>query len=149
MLLPEVKSRTQGSRPRPRTQKNFEAKDQRHRRKCSPKKKHLQKSFSGDLRKKSLKKIFIRRKRSSKNFFQAISTSGKQKKVFANFPRGFWRFSTKFQRFKKLSCPRAKDRAIFKDLRLWGQGLQNVSSRTSSRPRPSSRTPPLVIALSL
>ena len=24
----------------------------------------------------------------------------KTKKVFANFPRGFWRFPTKFQRFK-------------------------------------------------
>ena len=25
----------------------------------------------------------------------------KTKNVFANFPRGFWRFPTKFQRFKK------------------------------------------------
>ena len=25
----------------------------------------------------------------------------KTKKVFANFPRGFWRFPTKLQRFKK------------------------------------------------
>ena len=25
----------------------------------------------------------------------------KTKKVFTNFPRGFWRFPTKFQRFKK------------------------------------------------
>ena len=30
------------------------------------------------------------------------------------------------------------------DLRGQGQGLQNVSSRTSSRPRTSSRTPPLI-----
>ena len=28
-------------------------------------------------------------------FFQAISKRGKQKKVFANLPRGFWRFPTK------------------------------------------------------
>ena len=76
--------------------------------------------------------------------------------VFANFLRGFWRFPTKFQQFKKLCCPRAEDRAIFEDLRLQGQGqgldlrgqgqgqgLQNVSSRTSSRPRTSSKTPPL------
>ena len=65
----------------------------------------------------------------------------KTKKVFANFPRGFWRFPTKFQRFKKYCCPGAEDRAIFKDLRLrgLGQGLQNVSSRTSSR------IPPLLI----
>ena len=80
----------------------------------------------------------------------------KIKKVFANFLRGFWRFPTKFQLFKKYCCPRAEDRAIFEDLRLrgqsqgqgldlrgQGQGLQNVFSRTSSRPRTSSRTPPL------
>ena len=84
----------------------------------------------------------------------------KTKKVLANFPRGFWRFPTKFQLFKKECCPRAEDRPIFEDLRLrgqgqgqgldlrgqgQGQGLQNVSSRTSSRPRTSSRTPPLPI----
>ena len=68
----EVESRTRGSRPRPRTQKNprprprtafprtepFEAKDRNARgqgqglrthRKCSQKKKNLQKYFSGDL----------------------------------------------------------------------------------------------------
>ena len=86
----------------------------------------------------------------------------KTKKVLANFPRGFWRFPTKFQLFKKECCPRAEDRPIFEDLRLrgqgqgqgldlrgqgQGQGLQNVSSRTSSRPRTSSRTPPLLITL--
>ena len=65
----------------------------------------------------------------------------KTKKVFANFPRGFWRFPTKFQLFKKFPCPRAEDRAIFENLRLrgQGQGLENVSAR----PRTSSRTPPL------
>ena len=42
----------------------------------------------------------------------------KTKKVFANFPRGFWRFPTKFQLFKKKCCPQAEDSAIFKDLRL-------------------------------
>ena len=64
----------------------------------------------------------------------------KTKKVFANFPRGFRRFSTKFQRFKKQCCPRAEDKAISEDLRLQGQGLQNLSTR----PRTSSRTPLLV-----
>ena len=69
-------SRTQGSRPGPWTQKNFEAKDrpsrgqgQGHRRKCSQKK-GLQKFFSCDFK----KKVF-------KNFFQA-------KKVFKNFFSG-------------------------------------------------------------
>ena len=65
-------------------------------------------------------------------------------------------FSADLQNFndlKKWCCPRAKDRAIFEDLTPRGQGLdlrgqgqghQNVSSRTSSRPRTSYRTPPLV-----
>ena len=51
----KVKSRTQGSRPRPRTQKNFEAKDQGHRRKYSPKK--VFKNFF--QAKNVLKKIFL------------------------------------------------------------------------------------------
>ena len=56
--------------------------------------------------------------------------------MFANFPRGFWRFPTKFQLFKKWCCARAEDRAIFEDLRLRGQGQghQNVSSRTPPLP---------------
>ena len=60
------KSRTQGSRPKPRrrTQKNprprtgmLKAKDQGHKRKCSPKK-SLQNFFSGYLRKKRSGKKF-------------------------------------------------------------------------------------------
>ena len=109
-----MKSRTQGSRPRPRAQKNFEAKDrpsrgQGHgqRRKYSPKKEGLQNFFSG-------KKVF-------KNFFSGDFHLRKTKKVFTNFLRGFWRFPTKFQQFKKQCCPRAEDRAIFEDLRLRGQ----------------------------
>ena len=65
--LPEVESRTQGSRPRPRTQKNFEAKakdrpsrgqGQGHIRKCSPKKKRYSKTFLGKI---GLQKFFFRR----------------------------------------------------------------------------------------
>ena len=105
---PEVESRTQGSRPRLRTQKNFEAKDRPSRGQgprsqtqvFSERKQVIQKFFSGDLKKKVLK-ILAGEKGLQKIFFQAISTWGKQKKVFANFPRGFWRFSTKFQQFKK------------------------------------------------
>ena len=55
------------------------------------------------LQKKGLKNFFSSdlKKRSSKIFFQAISTWRKQKKVFKNFLRGFWRFPAKFQWFKK------------------------------------------------
>ena len=86
------KARGQGhkkiSRPRPRTNPlEAKAKDQGHRRKCSSKKKRSSKKF-------------FRRKRSSKFFFQAISTWGNKKKVSAYFLQGFWRFPTKFQRFK-------------------------------------------------
>ena len=75
----------------------------------------------------------------------------KTKKVLANFPRGFWRFPTKFQRFKRLLSS-SRGQANFRGLeasrprpRTWpsrprqGQWLQNVSSRS----RTSSRTPPL------
>ena len=90
------------------------------------KKKGHHKNFSGDLQKKK-KKVFTK-------IFQAISTK---------------------KRFPK-KRPRAEDRPIFEGLRPRGQGqgldlrgqeLQNLSSRTSSRPRTSSRTPPLVNTL--
>ena len=74
---------TQSSRPRSRTQKNFEAKakdrpsrgqGQGHRRKCSPKKKVFKKFFSGDLHLRKTKKDL--RKVSAKflAFFNKIST---------------------------------------------------------------------------
>ena len=47
---------------RPRTgMLEAKAKDQGHYRKCSPKKKGLQKFFSGDLKKKRFKKFFFSR----------------------------------------------------------------------------------------
>ena len=93
LSLLEVESRTQSSRPRPRTQKKIrgqgqgqpfrgqtlsrprtgmleaKAKDQGHKRKCSPKKKGLHKHFSGDLQKK---KIFFFKRSPLKNVFQKI-----------------------------------------------------------------------------
>ena len=95
-----------------------------YRRSPKKKKKGLHKNFSSDLHKKTFSKKFFKRSR-------------------------------KLQQFRKYCCPRAEDRPIFEDLRPrgqdqgfdlrgQGQGLQNVSSRTSSRPRTSSRTPPLV-----
>ena len=56
----------------------------------------------------------------------------KAKNVFTNFTRGFWSFSTRCQRYKKLCCLRAEDRAIFEELRIRGQG----QGFEASRPRP-------------
>ena len=95
-LEPEVESRTQGSRPRPRTQKNprprtafprtdtLEAKDrnargqgQGHKRKCSPKKRSSQKFFRrSPKKKKGLHKNFssdLHKKTFSKKFFKRFT----------------------------------------------------------------------------
>ena len=98
------------------------AKDQGHKRKCSPKKKKgLHKNFSGDLQ-----------------IFQAISTK-------KGFPKNFSSAPQNFNNSKNSAVlkPIFEDRPIFEDLRPrgQGQGLQNVSSR----PRMSSRTPPLLV----
>ena len=104
IYLPEVESRTQGSRPRPRTQKKIrgqgqgqpfrgqtlsrprtemlEAKDQGHKRKCSPKekKKGLHKNVSGDL---------LKKKKGFPKIFQAISTKRRFPKNFSSTPQNF------------------------------------------------------------
>ena len=117
--VPEVESRTQGSRPRPRTQKKSEAKakdslsenrlsrgqgqecsrprakDQGHKRKCSPKKKKgLHKNFSGDLqiKKKGLHKNFLgdlQKKKVISKIFQANSTKIRFPKNFSSAPQNF------------------------------------------------------------
>ena len=99
------------------------AKDQGHKRKCSPKKKGLHKNFSGDLKKK---------KRSSQKFLKRSP----QKNVFQKIFQALHTILT-IQKLRNWCCPRAEDRPIFEDLRprgqgldLRGQGLQNVSSRT-------------------
>ena len=110
------------SRPRPRT------KDKGQRRKCSPKKKVF--------------KIFFQAKKVFKNFFSSDLYLRKPKKRSLQI---FCKVSGVFQRnFNglKIVLSSSRGRAIFEDLRLRGQdqGLQNVSSR----PRTSSRTPPLI-----
>ena len=103
----------------------------------SKKKKGLHKNFLGDLKKK---KVFTK-------IFQAISTKKR-------FPKNFSSASQNFNNSKNSARPRAEDRPIFEDLRPrdqgqgldlrgQGQGLQNLSSR----PRTSSRTPPLPICI--
>ena len=126
-----MESRTQGSRPRSRTQKNFEAKakDQGHRRKCSPKKKVFKKFFQA-ISKKKVFKIFFRRSPREEN----------KKRSSLIFHKVSGVFQQNFNRSRKC-YPRAEDRAVFEDLRLrgQGQGLQNVSSRTP--PLINSQTP--------
>ena len=134
MSEPEVESRTQGSRPRPRTQKNPRSRP----RIALPRTNILEANDTGSS---------VLQKKGLQNFFSGDLQRKKTKKVFANFPRGFWRFPTKFKQFKKRCCPQAQDRVIFEDLRPRGQGLQNVSLRMFSKSRTFSRTPLLVWTL--
>ena len=91
----------------------------------------------------------LQKKKVLTKIFQAISTKKR-------FPKKFSSALQNFNNSKMYCCLRAEDGPIFEDLRSRGQGqgldlrgqgqdqsLQNVSSRTSSRPRTSSRTPPL------
>ena len=147
-------------RPRPRTQKKSEAKakdslsEDRHsrgqgqecsrpkprtkdtKRKCSPqKKKVFTKIFQAISKKKKKKKVFTK-------IFQAISTKKRFPKNFSSAPQNF-------NNPKNAAVLEPRTGQFSRtwgqglDLRGQGQGLQNVSSRTSSRPRTSSRTPPL------
>ena len=122
----------------------LEAKDQGHKRKCSPKKKKkkgLHKNFSGDLQKK---KVFTK-------IFQAISTKKRFLKNFSSSPQNFnnsktsavleprtgqfsrtWgleakakdlTFEAKAKDFKM--CPRGQGRP--RGLHPWVLGFQNFS----------------------
>ena len=64
-------------------------------------KKKVLKFFFRRSQKKGLQKFFSGVKGLQKNFFfrQSLLEESK-KKAFADFPQGFWRFPTKFQRFK-------------------------------------------------
>ena len=137
-----MESRTQGSRPR--TQKKSEAKDSlsedRHsrgqgqecsrprprtkdtKRKCSPKqkKKGLHKNFSSDLQKNKKKK-----KRSSQKFFKRTPLKNVFQKIFQPLH--------KILTFQKIVLSSSRGQANFRGLEV-------------SRPRTSSRTPPLLIS---
>ena len=140
-----MESRTQRSRPRSRTQKKSEAKDSlsedRHSRGqgqgCSRPKPRTKDTSASPLQKK---KVFTK-------IFQAIST---KKRFLKNFSSA----SQNFNNSKNSAVLEREDRPIFEDLRprgqgldLRGQGLQNLSSSTSSRPRTSLRTPPLLCSI--
>ena len=130
---PEVESRTQGSRPRPRTQKNprpktafprtdtLEAKDrnargQGHKRKCSPKKKKRssQKFFRRSLKKKRSSQKFSKRsprKNVFQKIFQALHKTLAIQKIVLSSSRGqanFRGLEAKAKDFKM--CPRGQGR---------------------------------------
>ena len=137
--LAEVESRTQGSRPRPRTQKKSEAKvkdslsEDRHSRgqgqECSrprprtkdtsasalQKKKGLHKNFSGDLQ--------INKTRSSQKFFKRSPLKNVFQKIFQALH--------KILTFQKIVLSSSREQANFR-------GLEASRPRTSpSRPRTS------------
>ena len=128
--MSEVESRTQGSRARPRTQKNprprprtallrtdtFEAKDQRHKRNCSPKKKVFSKIFQAISKKRSSQKFFRRSPENNvfQKFFQALHKLLTIQKIVLSSSRGQGNF-----RGLEASRPRPRN--------------SNVSSRTPSQ----------------
>ena len=125
----EAKDRnTRGQGQGPRTQAQVLSKKK--------KKKGLHKNFSGDLQKKKKKK----KKKVFTKIFQEISTKKRFLKNFSSAPQNF---------------TNSKNSAVLEPRtgqfsgQGQGQGLQNLSSRTSSRPRTSSRTPPLICALAI
>ena len=100
IYLSEVESRTQGSKPRPKTQKVFEAKDrpsrgQGHRRRCSP-----------NNNKKKVFKFFFRRsqKKVFKNFFRRSLYEETEKRSLQIFRKVSGVFQRNFNGLKM--CPR-------------------------------------------
>ena len=87
-------------------------------------------------KKKRFSKNFFRQKRSSKIFFQAISAGGNQKnRSLQIFRKVSGVFRRNFNGSKiVLSSSRGQSNFRELDLQNQGQGLENVSSRTSLRP---------------
>ena len=105
---------------RPRTGM-LEAKDQGHKRKCSPEK--IKRSSQKFFKRSPQKNVF-------QKIFQALHKILTIQKIVLSSSRGQ-------ANFRGLEASRPRPGL---DLRGQGQGLQNVSSR----PRTSSRTPPLL-----
>ena len=83
----------------------------------------------------------------------AYAPSEENKTSVRKFSARFLAFSNEISTVQQIVLSSSRGQGNFRgleasrprlDLRSQGQGLQNVSSRTSSRPRTSSRTPPLV-----
>ena len=133
-LVAEVESRTQGSRPRPRTQKKSEAKAKA--KDSLSEDRHSRGQSQGP---RTQAQVLSKKKRSSQKFFRRSPKKKKkrspQKNVFQKIFQALHIIST----IQKIVLSSSRGQANFRGLDLRGQGLQNVSSR----PRTSSRTPPL------
>ena len=101
---------------RPRTGM-LKAKDQGHKRKCSPKKKGLQKNFSGNLRRK--KKVFRRSPKKKKGLHKNFSGDLHKKNVYQK----------NFQALRKIST-------IQKIVLSLSRGQANFRGLEASRPKP-------------
>ena len=141
-----MESRTQGSRPRPRTQKNFEAKDTnkilrprprtQKKSRSRPRTDPLEAKDTGAsvLQKKGFQKFFqaISKKRSSKIF---SGGKGLQKIFFRQFPfeenkKGLRKFSARFLALSN------KISTVQKIVLSSSRGQGNFRGLEASRPRP-------------
>ena len=126
----EVKSRTQGSRPRPRTKK-FRGQGQGHKKISRPRQKTdpLKAKDQGHRRKRSPKK------KVKKNIFQAISKKGLQKFFSSDFHLrktkiGLRKFSARFLALSN------KISTVQKIVLSSSRGQGNFRGLEASRPRP-------------
>ena len=133
-----MEPRTQGSRPRPQKKIRGQGQEQ-------PSKGRPSQSQGQECSRPRPQAQVIYKKKVFKNFFQAISKKKVFKKFFKPFPgeknkirlckfyAAFLAFSNKILTVQIVVLSSSKGRAIFADLRLrgHGQGLQNVSLRTS------------------
>ena len=136
-----MESRTQGSRPRPRTQKKPEAMAKDKASEDRPSRGQVQECSRP--RTKDTGASVLQKKRSSKFFFRRFQKKGLQK-----FFQAFYKLSTIQNIVLSSSRGQGKFQGQGQELDLGGQGqgLQNVFSKTFSRPRTSLRTPRLFIS---
>ena len=122
--ISEVESKTQGSRPRPRTQKNFEAKDRpsrgqgpRTQVRVFSKKKVLKKFFQAISNKKVFK-IFFQAKKVFKKFFSSDFHLRKTKKGVRKFSARFLALSNKILTVQKIVLSLSRGQGNFRGLEV-------------------------------
>ena len=154
-----MESRTQGSRPRPRTQKNFEAKDKPSRGQgqtlsrprpkdagASVLKKRFLKIFLSSLKKKVFKNFF-QAKKVFKNFFSGDFHLRKTKKGLRKFSARFLALSNKLSTVQKIVLSSSRGQGNFRGLEASRPMLRPRTSKSVPMPRTSLRIPPLKLTL--